>query len=255
MENRTRNIVMSLLFLLFIIFLLVGGYIYIKNLTNDNKKTVGNKEQEKNIDYRLDKEKEYIYFENEEIISVDPEITFSDIVLNIEGAEIITSSLKTEMDEIRKSVVKLNDTNKDQEKTLLYADTDIYSANERIYELHKSKDYYSVIIADLDFNCYSDFLIKSVKGYVIDIKNGKILTNEELLNKYNLSLDDIKMRVSSKLDETQTTSEDGTEVINKEETLNTLFDSYALYIDGSDLYISFIVKSNFVNYNDNVILN
>lgn len=255
MENRTRNLVMSLLFFIFIIFLIIGGYLYIKDLTKNNSKKDETKVNKKSVDYRLDKTKDYIYFDNEEIISVDPEITFSDIVINIEGAEIINSSLKTEMDEIRKSVVKLDDTNKEEEKTLLYADTDIYSANERIYELHKAKDYYSVVISDLDFNCYSDFLIKSVKGYVIDIKNGKILTNEDLLNKYNLSLDDIKMRVSSKLDETQTTSEDGTEVINKEETLNSLFDSYALYIDGSDLYISFIVKSNFVNYNDNVILN
>ena len=98
-------------------------------------------------------------------------------------------------------------------------------------------------------------LIKNIKGYVIDIKKGKIITNEELLNKYNLSEEDIKNKVSTKLDESQSTLEDGTEVINKEETLNNLFENYTLYIDGSNLYISYIVKSNFVNYNDNVVLN
>ena len=62
-----------------------------------------------------------------------------------------------------------------------------------------------------------EILIKNIKGYVIDIKNGKILTNEELLNKYNLSLDEVKKKVSSKLDESQSTSEDDTEIIKKEE--------------------------------------
>lgn len=254
MENKTRNIIMSLLFFSFIIFLIIGGYIYIKDLKS-NKKDIGDSKTEKNIDYRLDKEKDYIYFENENIISSDPEITFSDIIINIEGTEIINSTLKSEMDTMRNSVIKLDESNKDETKELLYAETDVFSASERNYELHKSKDYYSVVINDLDFNCYTDFLIKNIKGYVIDIKNGKILTNEELLNKYNLSLDEVKKKVSSKLDESQSTSEDGTEIINKEETLNNLFENYTLYIDGSNLYISYIVKSNFVNYNDNVVLN
>ncbi len=254
MENRTRNIILSILFWVFILFLIIGGYVYIKDLSNNNKNDK-NKQSEKNIDFRIDKEKEYIYFENEEIVSTEPEITFSDVILNIEGAEILNSSLKTEMDKIRESIIKLDESNKDTKKTLLYEDSDIYSAIERNYEIYKTKDYYSVIISDLDFNCYNDFIIKNIKGYVIDIKNGKILTNEDLMKKYNLSFDTIKDKVSLELDEKQNITENGIEVINKEETLNTLFDNYAIYIDGSGLFISYIVKSNIVNYNDNVKLN
>lgn len=254
MENKTRNIIMSLLFLAFVIALVIGGYVYVKDLSSKEDKKLPSKNNAEIIDYRIDKEKEYIYFENEEIISIDPELTYSDVVLNVEGADIINSSLKTEMDSMRKSVVKLDETNKDETKTILYEDTEVYSAIERNYITYKSRNYYSLVINDIDFNCYTDFLTKSLKSYVIDTKNGSILTNEEILKKYKISENDVIDRVESRIDENQNTIEN-VEVINKEETLNSLFDNYALYIDSEDLYITFIVKSNFVNYNDSVKLN
>ena len=131
---------MSLLFFGFIIFLVVGGYIYTKDLKYDKQNIKDNKTN-KSIDYRIDKKRDYIYFDNETIVSSDPEITFSDIVINIEGADIINSSLKSEMDNLRNSVVKLDETNIDLTKELLYAETDIYSVSERTYELHKNRQY------------------------------------------------------------------------------------------------------------------
>lgn len=254
MENKVRNIIASILFFAFIIGLIIGGYLYIKDLSDQPEKPEIKEETKETVDYRIDKNKDYIYFENEEIISVDPELTYKDVYLNIEGAEIINSALKAEMDILRKSVVKLDETNKDETKTLLYEETEVFSAKERNYITYKSGNYYSLVINDLDFNCYSDFLTTTLKGYIIDTKTGSIITNEEILKKYNLTEEDIKERVSLRLDETQNESE-GTVVINKEKTLETLFDNYALYIEGNDLYITFIVKSNFVNYNDNVKLN
>lgn len=253
MENKTKNIIMSLLFFAVVIALIVGGYIYTKDLSSKDSKTTIKKEEEI-IDYRIDKDKDYIYFENEEIVSMDPELTYSDVVLNIEGADIINSKLKTEMDSIRKTIVKLDETNKDESKTILYDETEVYSAIERNYIIYKSKNYYSLVINDIDFNCYTDFLTKSLVSYTIDIKNGSILTDEEMLKKYNVTEDDIKEKVAARIDETQSADEN-IEVINKDETLNSLFDNCAFYINGEDLYLTFIVKSNFVNYNDNVKLN
>lgn len=254
MENRTRNIVMSFLFLAVIIAMIVGGYVYTKNLTGNNDKKMKEEIKEEVKDYRLDKEKEYIYYENEEIISLDPELTFKDVYLNIEGAEIINSTLKTEMDEIRKSLQYLNETNKDESKELLYEETTVYSTKERNYLTYESKNYVSLVINDLDFNCYEDFLITGIKSYIIDTKTADILTNEDLLKKYNLTNEDILDKVSKRLDEMQSVNGE-VEVIKKDETLNTLFDTYGFYIDGGDLYITFIVKTNFVNYNDSIKLN
>ena len=254
MENRIRNIILSILFFAFVIALIIGGYIYVKNLDSSKENKEKQKVENKNIDYRINKDKDYIYFESEEIISLDPELTYSDAYINLEGAEIINSTLKSEMDSIRKSVTKLNETNLDESKTLLYEETEVYSAIERNYITYKSKEYYTLLINDIDFNCYTDFLTKSLKSYIIDIKKGSILTNEEILKKYNLTEEDVKQRVSLRIDDTQSMN-NNILVINKEETLNTLFDNYALYIDGNDLYITYIVKSNFVNYNDSVKLN
>ncbi len=254
MENRTRNIVMSLLFLAVIIAMIFGGYIYTKDLTESNEKKPKEEIKEELKDNRLDKNKEYIYFENEEIISQDPELTFKDAYLNVEGAEIINSTLKSEMDTIRKSIVYLDESNKDETKEILYDETNIYSTKERNYITYTSKGYKSLVINDLDFNCYEDFLITGIKSYIVDTNNGEVLTSEEILNKYKLTNEDILDRVSLRIDETQTTNED-IEVIKKTETMNTLFDNYGFYIEGGDLYITFIVKTNFVNYNDSIKLN
>lgn len=255
MENKTRNIIASILFFVVIIVMIIAGYYYIKKLDvppkKENEKT---KEEEKIEDFRINEEEDYVYFKNEEIISVDPELTYKDVYLNIQGAEIINSALKAENDILRDSIVKLNENNIDEAKTLLYEGTEIYSAQERNYMVYKSNYYHSLIINDLDFNCYSDFQTSSLKGYIIDAKNGDIVTNDEIIKKYNLSLEDVKDRIRSRIDETQNEI-DGKEVIKKIETIDTLFDNYALYIDNNDLYISYIVKTNFVNYNDNVKLN
>lgn len=254
MENRTRNICMSLLFFIIVIVMIIGGYIYTKDLMQDKNKPTNKENPEKIKDNRLDKEKDYVYYDNEEIISIDPEITFKDVYLNIEGADIINSTLKSENDEIRKSVEYLNEENKDESKTILYDETTIYSAKERNYLTYNSKDYVSLIINDLTFNCYDDFLITGIKSYIIDLKNGNIITNEELLKKIGVTNDMIIEKIGTRLDETQSFNGE-IEVIKKEETLNSLFDSYGLYVDGGNLYITFIVKTNFVNYNDSIKLN
>lgn len=252
MENREKNTFLSVLFFVFIVGLIVAGYLYTNNLMHKDKKPV--KKEEKEIDYRIDKDKDYIYFENENIISEEPDIVLKDAFINIEGAEIINSSLKTEMDEIRKQVVYLNESNTDPTKEKIFEESNIYSALERQYVTYKTKDYFSLLIKDLSFNCYEDFTFNSVKSYVIDLKNSKVLTNEEILSKYNIKLDDIKNKISERLDSTQSEVE-GQEVIKKDETLNNIDGKYGLYFDGISLYVSYVVKSNFVDYNDSIIIN
>ena len=252
MESKRKNIALSIIFLVFVVGLSIGGYFYTKNITKD-KKT--NKTKEEVVkDLRVDQEKDYIYFENEKIISTEPEIVFTDVVINFQGAEVITSSLKGEMDLIRNSVVNISEENIDASKTKLYNDSNIFSAKERTYDVHKSTGYVSLVITDLDYNCYSDLTINNIKGYVFDIKTAKNISNEELLIKYSITTDDIKNRVSDHLDLNQSVV-DEIEVIKKEDTLNNLFNSYALYLENGNLYISYVVKTNFVDYNDSIKIN
>ena len=64
---------MSLLFFIIVIVMIIGGYIYTKKLMQDKNKPTNKENLEKIKDNRLDKEKNYVYYDNEEIISIDTE--------------------------------------------------------------------------------------------------------------------------------------------------------------------------------------
>lgn len=254
MENKNRNIIMCILFLIILVGLSIGGYFYTKDLLKKDNNSIKPAKKINKNDYRIDKNKDYIYFENEENISIEPEITFMDVVINLEGADIINSTLKTEMDSIRKSVVKLNNENMDSNKTLLYSESDIFSSSERNYIVYKYNKYVSLVINDLNYSCYSDLEVFNTKGYVFDTENAKLLTSKELLEQFNLNEEDIKLRLIARLDETQSIV-DEQEVIKKENTISSFKNGYTLYIDKGNLYVTFVVKTNFVDYNDNIKLN
>lgn len=251
MESSKKSIFMSILFLVVLISLIVGGQIYVNKLQKGDK--VKDEKHVSNKDFRLDKKKDFIYYENEKVISDEPEIVFTDVIINLKGADIINASLKSEMDSIRNSVVLLNDSNKDANKEMKYSKTNIFEAIERDYQTYEYSDYLSLVISDVNFNCYDDFSPKSVKGYVILKSEGKILTDDEILKKYDITKDDIKTRISAFLDEEILVK--GENIIKKEDTLNDLYNNYAFYIKSGDLYISFIVKTNLVDYNENVKVN
>lgn len=251
MESSKKSIFMSILFLAVLISLIIGGQIYVSKLQKGDK--AKSEKHVSNNDFRLDKKKDYIYYENEKVISDEPEIVFTDVIINLKGADVINASLKSEMDSIRNSVVLLNDNNKDANKELKYSKTNIFEAIERDYQTYEYLDYLSLVISDVNFNCYDDFSPKSVKGYVILKSEGKILTDDEILKKYDITKDDIKTRISAFLDEEILVK--GENIIKKEDTLNELYNNYAFYIKSGDLYISFIVKTNLVDYNENVKVN
>ena len=74
------------------------------------------------------------------------------------------------------------------------------------------------------------------------------------MTKYNTSLSEVKELIEEKLEDNQTTKEDGTKTIKIDETLKDL--SYGLYIDNNGkLNVKYVVKSNNLNYNDSVIIN
>ena len=92
-----------------------------------------------------------------------------------------------------------------------------------------------------------------VKSYIISTEEGKILTNEEIHNIFSVNDDTLKSLVNNHLQATQSI-ENEIEVIDIESTLNSLFEdgNYAFYIDNNELYFSFIVKSNLIDYNENI---
>ena len=106
----------------------------------------------------------------------------------------------------------------------------------------------SLIIKDYTYSCYDLLTFKGTKSYVYNVLDGTRLSENDLLNKYNVSIDEIKERIKEDLLKSQT-YEDGEAVIKIDETLNN-FNNYSLYVnDLGKLCITYLVKSIKTDYN------
>ncbi|MBQ9834081.1 MAG: hypothetical protein IJO33_02710 [Bacilli bacterium] len=252
MEETTKNKFMAIAFFGFIIALIIGGYILTRQVNNtkkDSKESI--KVEEKEI--KIDKNKDYIYFENKETINDEPDITYMEPVINIESAEVINNTLKNENNTLRNTVTYLKDQTIDETKEIMFPEVEIFQAKARDYEVYQTNKYATLVINSYDFDCYDGVLIKGVKSYIVSIEKGKILSNEEIYTLFNINFDTIKGLVNSHLQASQSI-DNGVEVINIGATLDNLFNdnNYAFYIDNNELYLSFIVKSSLIDYNENI---
>lgn len=254
MDNTKNKIGMAFLIIVLLTFI-IGGYIFMNYMlkTPPKKTNVENKEEVANN--RIDKQKDYIYFE--EPIEIINDIYKQDVVFNISGLEDITNKLHNELEEISKKEVKV--TNEVIPEGIT-CENDLYSFSYRDYDLIEYGDYKSLVLRDYDYNCVNSSIPTNIKSYVVDIKDKKVLTNEELLAKYNISEESIIEQVKKRLEDTQILDED-VQVIDIDGTINDLKNgtygtNKALNISkNGKLMINFIVKSNKINYNDNIELN
>lgn len=254
MEDAQKNKFMVILFLGFILLLIVGGFILSSKVKNGNLKSK-NKEDKTQV-VMIDEDKDYVFFENEETINDEPDVTYKDPIINFESAKIINETLKSENQNYKNSVVYLKDKKLDSDKELVYPESVIYSANVRDYKVYKTSNYVTLMVYDSIFDCYKELAINSLKSYIFDAKTGVNLLEDDILSKYNINRDNVKERVLNYLKENQTTNED-VEVIKIDDTIDSLFDlgNFAYFVEGSDIYISIIVKSNFIDYNEDIKIN
>ena len=254
MEERNKAIIGSILFVLLVLTLAIGGYFYTfkndKHKTNDelNEKTIQANKRDAN--------KDFIYFENERKVSSKLGITYRDVVINLDNkqATAINNEIKKENEKLYKAVKKISETEIDEEQEKLYDTDDIYSATIREYQTYKNENYISLLISDSEYNCFKGIYDHTdIQGYIFDISKNERISDVDILTKYNTSLSEVKGLIEEKLEDEQTTKEDGTKNIKIDETLEDL--SYGLYIDDSGkLNIKYVVKTNNINYNDNIVI-
>jgi len=258
MNDSSRNIIGGITFFLIVIILAVGGFFLTKYLTKDEIEETSTNDVTINYEHKVNKEKEFIYYENENFISMEPDITYKDVIINLDVAETINQTLKSELDEIRNSVKYIKDNELDPNREIMYED-EIYSAKERNYESFEYKNYISLLVKDYEFTCYEGSLLTELRSFVYNTQTGKMILPNDLFELYKINIDIIKEKVRTKLNDSQIVdTETNVELILIDETVNGLDDSknFALYIDKyGDLYISFIVKTNEVDYNENIKLN
>ncbi len=247
MEENFKNKLGFWCFAGLVLVLGIGGYFFTNYALNTHKDK--NNKKEENISYKIDSKKDYIYFENEETISSSADIIFKDAVINIKGQEVITETLKKENQIYKENITYIKDADLLTEDLVRYNNDGIHSLTYRKYDVFEYNDYVSLVINDYNYSCFDLLTYKRSKSYIFNIKNGKLLKEKEILKLYETSLDEIKAKVRTVLTESQSTTETGLETIKIDETINN-FTDYAFYINEyGRLYISFLVKTNEIDYN------
>ena len=250
MEDSFKNKFGFITFILIVLALGIGGYFYMQYTIDDMKDSKKAKEEEA-VDYKIDKDKDYIYYEDEETISEEGEIYYKNVVINLNTQEVLNETLKKENKIYKDNIRYRSNVEIPTSEIINYDYDDLYSLTFREYKNYEYENYVSLIANDYNFSCFDDITFKDTKGYVFDTKTGKSLTEEEILNIYKLSMEEVKEVMRTYLLNKQS-KVDGIEVIKVEETINEL-DNYSLYInDYGHLCITYLVKTTQVDYNEDM---
>jgi len=249
MEENLKSKLGFSIFIIAVIGLAFGGYFFMKyTLDETNNKNNSNNKNE-DISYKIDESKDYIYFENEETISESAEIYYRDVVINLNTQTTLTESLKNENKRYKNNIKYISDQNIISEEIIHYNYDNLYALTFREYETYNYDKYISLLVNDFNYTCFDEKTFNKTKSYIFDTKTGKQLTEEEILNLYDTSMDKIKENIRNVLTEKQTTV-DEEELIKIDDTLDN-FNTYSLYInDYGKLYISYLVKTTQVDYNE-----
>jgi len=227
MEENFKNKLGLWMFIIIILGFAIGGYFFTQNIIKDYDSTKENKEAKK-TDYKIDKDKDYIYFINEEVISEKAEIFYRDVVINLSTQETLTETLKKE-NRIYKNTIKYIKDTEVLEDIIVYNKDGLYALNFREYTVYEFEEYISLVVDDYNYTCFDDTTFAKTKSYIFNIKNGKLLTENEILKLYNKNMNKIKEQIKEYLNEEQTVF-DNEELIKIDETIND-FNNYSLYIN------------------------
>lgn len=250
MEENFKNKLGFWMFFVIVLFLAVGGYFFTDYILNVKEEVSKNNKKEEKINYKIDEEKDYIYFQNEKSIidEDDVEVYYKDVIINIKGQENITEILENENKKYQGNIKYLSDMELLSEDIITYNYNNIYALTFREYKVYEYNNYVSLVIDNHNYSCFDLNSFASTKSYVFDISEGKLLTNEEVLNLYDVNMNHIINKIKEKLTNDQQVV-DEVELIKIDETINDL--NYSLYINEyGRLYISFLVKTTQVDYNE-----
>ena len=257
MEEKNKAIFGCIVFILLILVIGIGGYIYtFKNHKHQNT----NKIQE--IDLNINKKdvnKDYIYYIDEIVVSENLNLVYKNPVINLDNTQVeaINNELRNENDNYYNSIRKISETTNDTGKEIAFEIDDIYSATIRDYENYKYENYISLMVTDSLYDCFTGIYDYSlIKSYIFETTTNERISNIDILSKYNITISEVKEKIREKLQNDQTVI-DEVESIKIDETIENLSNdnSYGLYIDESgNLVIKYVVKSNQINYNESMII-
>lgn len=259
MEERTKSLIGFFLFIGLILIMGVGGYFYTFHKVNKDDVTESNK-LKITMKNKMDKNRDFIYYTQEEVISEKLKISYKTPKINLTGVGInsINDLLRAENEALKSNVKYLTDEDINEEELEIDEANivdDIYSATVRSYEDYKYNQYISLVMTDYKYdiiNGFNDY--NKVKAYVFDVNENKMLSNLDVLNIYNVSLDDVKKLIKNNILDNKNTEDE----INIDEVMENYSkdDLYTVYInENNKLVVKFIVNLDGMNYNDSIIIN
>lgn len=252
-EESSNYLGFGLFFFLIVLIILLGSIFIFFNVRSKN--TVASYEETEQIGDKLkkDKDKEFIYFKEEETISETLNILYKVPVINLksEEANAINNELKAYTSGVKNTLQK-GDLYQCYDEA-----SDIYKTNYLDYAVYKYQEYVTLLMRESEYNCEVGFSpTNKVKSYTFNVFSGKVLSFQDLLQKYNTTLTKVIEQIRVKLNEDQTIIEEVPN-IKIEETINQLKaqETYVFYIDEfGDLLLNYVVKTNSVDYNDIIII-
>ncbi len=258
MDEENNNILGFGFFFFFIVLIVVGGSILVYlNIGKENqeKSTTGNNETQ--IDkMKLEKEKDFIYYTNEKIISESLSIVSKLPVINLnsDDAKNTTKELKNYVEEVNGTLKK----NTENITCAYQNDEQILETNFLDFGTYIYQEYVTLLIRESAYSCQNGFSVSSkIRAYTFNALTGKKLTTQELLAKYDTSLTNVLEKVKRTLSDSQTMN-DEEETIQIDETINNLKENetFVIYIDEyGDLIMNYVVKTSSVDYNDSITIN
>lgn len=247
MEENLKNKLGFWIFIIIVLFLAIGGYFFMDYVLKEPEEK--NNDLKEKINHKIDKNKDFIYFENAETISEGAEIYYQDVVINLDTQEVLTESLRKENKIYKENIQYISKQSLMNEELITYNNDDLYSLNFREYKTYEFDKYVSLLIIDQYYTCFDLNTFYKTKSYIFNTETGALLTEEEILSLYDLEMAEIKNKIKTHLESKQVIDNE-VEVIRIEDTIND-FKNYAFYINEyGRLYISYLVKSTQVDYNE-----
>lgn len=216
------------------------------------------KEQIIDISYKMkkDKNKDFIYYEGIEPLSVELELIYQYPVINFDNEKIdeINLTLKNEEEALKSKVVKLDQVSEEEKNEALYTDDNIYSARIRDYKTFNYDKYISLLVKEYEYNCKAVGGINTYTSYVFDKTTGTYLNQSELLKEKNILFSTIQNEIRVFLNNHTDNLEEG-ETFDIDGTINSLNDNLAMYLDDTGkLNVLFIAKTNNNTYNESIVI-
>lgn len=239
-------------FVILLLIFIVGGYVFMRYAIKVKPNSNNKKEDIKEImDYRIDKSKDYIYYENVNSLIPEEDINSSNIVINLINFNDLNNQLNEENNTLNNNIKYVKDMNLDENKKIKENEKGIYSINYREYENNTFNNYINLIVKDYKYDVENGIIPIDIKSYIIDKDTNKLLTKEKILEIFNTDWDTIQNKIKERLQNTQILVE-GENVINIDETLKGLDKCSLTVSKNGNLKASFIVQSEKNIYNDNI---